>query len=370
MCHNGFPNSGGLFLKGDREMSETVPRVWLVRAGGHGEDEATVLDQGLAIIGFRDVPDLSQLTSPEQIARCVRESFPSDGENRVRNLAAQLRAFVLRMNVGDTVVLPLKIQRGLIAVGCVRGSYKYREVNGEQRHTREVEWARQDVPREDLHQDLLHSLGAFLTVCRIERNDADRRVAAIVAGRPDPGPSGTTPPRQDNLDDLPGDEGPSDLGELAQDQIRAYIKSRFAGHDLAHLVDAVLQADGFSTQLSPPGADGGVDIFAGRGALGLEPPRLCIQVKSSQSPVDVGVLRSLQGSMQTFSADLGLLVCWGGFTRPTLSEARQNFFNVRLWNASDLIEAIYRTYELFPDDLQARLPLKRVWALVPEDVGS
>ena len=66
---------------------------------------------------------------------------------------------------------------------------------------------------------------------------------------------------------------------------------------------------------SPPGADGGVDILAGRGSLGLDAPRLCVQVKSQNSPSDVTVYRTLQGTMQTFKAEQGLLVCWGGVNK-------------------------------------------------------
>ena len=40
------------------------------------------------------------------------------------------------------------------------------------------------------------------------------------------------------------------------------------------------------TKLSPPGPDGGIDIFAGRGPFGLDAPRLCVQVKSQNSPAD------------------------------------------------------------------------------------
>ena len=35
--------------------------------------------------------------------------------------------------------------------------------------------------------------------------------------------------------------------------------------------------------------------------------------------------------MQTFKAEQGLLVCWGGFNKVVLAEARQGHFTVRLW---------------------------------------
>ena len=162
-------------------------------------------------------------------------------------------------------------------------------------------------------------------------------------------------------------EGLPDLSQLAHDQIVAHIQARFSGHALATLVNAVLCAEGWLTKPSPPGADGGVDILAGRGSLGLDEPRLCVQVKSQNSPADVTIYRTLQGAMQTFNAQQGLLVCWGGFNKVVLTEARTGHFSVRLWDSGDLVEAIYRTYERLPAEVQAELPLKRGWMLVVEE---
>ena len=140
---------------------------------------------------------------------------------------------------------------------------------------------------------------------------------------------------------------------MAHDQIVARIQSRFKGHEMSRLVDAVLRADGWMTKVSPPGPDGGVDILAGRGSLGLDAPRLCVQVKSQNSPADVTVYRTLQGTMQTFKAEAGLLVCWGGFNKVVRAESKQGYFAVRLWDSRDLVEAIYRNYERLPKEIQA-----------------
>jgi restriction system protein len=48
-------------------------------------------------------------------------------------------------------------------------------------------------------------------------------------------------------------------------------------------------------------------------------------------------------------------------------EAARLFFELRLWDADDLVKAILATYESLPDALQAELPLKRIWVLVPEE---
>ena len=115
-----------------------------------------------------------------------------------------------------------------------------------------------------------------------------------------------------------------------------------------------------------PGPDGGADILAGRGPLGLDPSYLCVQVKATNEPVDVKVLRELAGTMAAFKASQGLLVSWGGFKLTVLREARQETFKIRLWDQSSLVEAIYRSYEKLPAEIQAELPLKRVWMLVRE----
>jgi len=149
----------------------------------------------------------------------------------------------------------------------------------------------------------------------------------------------------------------ADVEQLARDQILAHLEKNFRGHELARLVDPVLQAEGYVTQFSPPGPDGGVDILAGRGSQGLDAPRMCVQVKSPQA--DVNVFRALQGTMTTFQADRGLLVSWGGFTKAVQTEARLSFFSVRLWGAEELVEALLRNYDWLPEEFRAETPRAR-----------
>ena len=343
------------------------PKVYLARAGRNGEDEDAALENNLAIIGFREVPDLSNVMDYDGVAKLVSAAIPESKHRAQLNFARQLWAFAGRMREGDIVVLPRKLT-SQIAIGRVIGRYRYQEVNSHLRHTRPVKWLRSEVPRTSFNQDLLYSFGAFMTVCNISRNDAVIRIQSVLKGNSDPGPSAlsttetvTSVSENGHTDEVP------DLAQLAHDQIVAQIQSRFAGHSLTYLVDAVLKADGWVTKVSPPGPDSGVDILAGSGSLGLDSPRLCVQVKSQSDPADVTVYRTLQGTMQTFGAQQGLLVCWGGYNRVVNKESKQAHFTVRLWDSRDLVEAIYRHYERLPAEIQAELPLKRVWMLVTEE---
>jgi len=102
------------------------------------------------------------------------------------------------------------------------------------------------------------------------------------------------------------------------------------------------------------------------GPLGFDQPRVCVQVKSSTSQVDVKILRELQGVLSNVRADQGLLVSWGGFNGPTIKEAKDAFFTIRLWDQGALLEEIFKYYDRFDDELKAELPLKRIWGLVVE----
>ncbi len=344
--------------------------VWLARAGAQGEDETIALELGLSVIGFEEIPDLTDKPDRSSLLELVQTAYPQLNINGHRNLAAQLSAFAVQMETGDIVALPLKTRPGQIALGRVSGPYEYQTVEGVMRHTRPVKWIRPDVPRSHFGQDLLYSMGAFLTVCRIKRNDAETRVAKVISGgrdassiTPEAASATTEPDNEFEADHL----AKLDIASTARDQIFDRIRSRFTEHEFTRLVEAVLKAEGYFTLRSPAGPDGGVDILAGRGSLGFDGPKLCVQVKATQRAVDVTVLRSLVGTMRSFEADQGLLVSWGGFTRDLEREARQSFFRVRLWRAGDLVDAICRNYGQLSEQIQNEIPLERVWTVVRDD---
>ena len=126
-----------------------VPKVYLARAGGNGEDEDLALENNLAIIDFRSIPSLAGLTDYDAVARHVSEAMPDDKPRRRGNFAGQLWAFAVRMQEGDLVVMPRKLT-SQIAVGRATGPYELRDVNSEPRHTRAIEWLRTDIPTDGI----------------------------------------------------------------------------------------------------------------------------------------------------------------------------------------------------------------------------
>jgi restriction system protein len=333
--------------------------VWLVRAGRYGEREEMALNNNVAAIGWIEMQDMSSITSREELKDLLSEIYPDKKKMAIANNSGQLWIFLKKIQPGDLVIMPSKF-RASIAIGKVKGTYEYRtDLSDNVKHTIPVEWLKTDIPRTAFDQDLLYSMGAFMTVCQIQRNDAENRINRVLKGHRD-----QTFKSSNGDDNIEFEEEEVDIEIMARDQIVDFVNHKFKGHDLSRLVEAVLQAQGYVTEFSKPGPDGGVDILAGSGPMGFEDPKICVQVKSSQSPADVTVLRGLQGTMSNFGANQGLLVSWGGFTKAVIDESRLNFFSIRLWDSDQLIKAIFKNYDKLSDSLQAELPLKRIWALV------
>lgn len=334
---------------------------WGVRAGGHGEFEEFALGNDVVVIGYDDIGDATRFSSFKDTKEHLSNIYEDLGPNTLGIWAGQIWSFVHNIKKGDLVALPRK-GTGLVAFGEVVGPYRYdpSALKGG-RQQRPVRWLDIAFARTRLDEDILNSLGSLLTVFRIKAKDAERRVRDALAGRaPAPEDNASIEPIDvDSLDVI-------DVTRAARDRIISHIGRKFRGHDLERLVEAVLRAQGFVTNRTPPGADGGVDILAGRGQLGFEHPRLAVQVKSSDNPTDVSSVRELQGVMRQFSADMGLFVSWGGFRGTAPRDARRDFFQLRLWNAEDLLDQLLELYDKLPNDIQSELPLKRVWTLVEE----
>ncbi|MBX9987165.1 restriction endonuclease [Priestia aryabhattai] len=342
--------------------------IWLVRAGKYGEQEQLALENNIVTIGWNKLGNISDLQNKEELIELFELTYPNEKPKAIINKASQVWRFKNEIEIGDLVVLPLK-QEPVIAVGKIISKYKFIDNLGTViRHARTVEWITKDMPRNNLNQDLLYSLGAFMTVCRIQRNDAETRIPAAIQSFLDKASSSSNITLRKTGEETIDDKIETvDLETLGKDQIRSFISQQFAGHRLQDLVAAIFEVEGYATVVSPPGKDGGVDILAGKGMLGLEEPRICVQVKATSTPSGIDVVNSLLGVVASHGASYGLIVSMGGFTQDARKKAREQFFKVRLWDSNDLINATLRNYTKLSDEIQASLPLKQVWMLVDED---
>ncbi len=137
-------------------------------------------------------------------------------------------------------------------------------------------------------------------------------------------------------------------------------------YDFQDLVGALLRGLGYHISwTAPPGKDGGFDLIATQDALGVQSPRIKVQVKRRESTVDSDGLRSFMAVLG--NDDVGLFVSLGGFTKNAQEEARQQSTRkVTLIDLERFYDLWVEQYPDMPDEDRRRLPLQPVYFLAPE----
>ena len=349
--------------------------LWLIRAGSRGEHEQKFLDEGRVYVAWEELDvDLGALPDRQALIEVLEDRFPDEKAKALLNWSSQVWPFAKDMAVGDWVAMPSKLQSGLY-FGELTSDYHFEALGpNPYYHWRSINWFSGLIPRTVFPQDLLYSFGAFMTICRIQRNDAEARVKAMAARNwKAEGVKDSAPRTPVGLQGSAGGEEAADsanvnLEELAADRIERLIEARFKGHGLTALVEAILQAEGYSTYRSPEGADGGADILAGGGELGFGKPQICVEVKSGSDPVDRPTVDKLIGAGQKFGAETCLFVSWAGFKSNVQKELARDFFRVRLWSRKELLEKLFAHYYKLPEEMRLALPLKRVWMVASQEI--
>ncbi len=339
--------------------------LWLVRMGRFGEYRQKFLDTSSIYVTWDGLNlDLKSLATQQELVEALKDYYPDAKIGRLRNNAGQIWPFAHAMEKGDWVVIPDK-PNPTINIAEITGDYRYDpKADDPYYHFRSIKWIAQEIPRQKFDQDLLYSFGAFMTICRIQRNDAENRVRAMASNKWQ-----SAAPTLDEGQE-PAVSEADNLEENARTQIANIIARRFKGKKLEGLINAVLQAKGYTTHWDDrQKADGGVDILAASGPMGFGHPKICVQVKSEGSPIGTEILDRLVGTMDRVKADQGLLVSWGGFKDTVLRQVPEKFFHVRMWNQDDIIDEVLANYTQLGVDIQAELPLKQIWTVALDDEG-
>lgn len=153
--------------------------------------------------------------------------------------------------------------------------------------------------------------------------------------------------------------------EAAWREIQDYLLN-LAPMDFQNLVGALLRGMGYHVAwTAPPGPDGGTDIIAFSDPLGIQRPRIRVQVKRKQDKVTAEGLRSFLAILG--DDDIGLFISSGGFTRDAEMEARtQQRRHVTLLDLERLFDLWVEYYTRIPEEGRRLLPLKTVYFLAPE----
>ena len=332
-----------------------VVEFWVVRAGSSGEHEQEFLTQGKVAISFGIPTDLSG-KSLDEIKQIYVSKHGDENKYRIGNRAGQLHKFVEKINKGDMIAVPLKTLSSIM-IGTVTGSYTYDGSREEIKHERAVKWEK-TLPRSRFDDDILNGFNAHLTVFQIKANDVVSRITAMTEvdknAKPDSGAQ-----IRDDADTRP------DLEASLRDTIIRFLARNYTGHKLTWLIAEILRAKGYTVRQADPGPDGGIDILASSGIVGMGGTKIGVQVKPLNSSVNRDVLNATLGAARKKGADYALLVA-GGLTTAAMKDMDSMFFDAKLWDEGKVVDELIAAYDKLDDKIKADIPLKRMWAIVEE----
>ncbi len=148
-------------------------------------------------------------------------------------------------------------------------------------------------------------------------------------------------------------------GEEAKQQAWSAIERYIMGlnpYEFQELVASLLHAMGnHIIWVAPPGKDGGVDIFASIDPLGLESPRIKVQVKRRADKVRLDELNAFLAILG--EDDVGIFVAVSGFTRDARKRALfQEQRKVTLVDLRFFFDLWVQNYERLDEKARQMLP--------------
>ena len=341
-------------------MTNTNITMWGIHAGATGDADTLFLQKNCIAIGWPLMGDLGQMPDDITIFRQnLQNHYPQYKPRAIPINAGQLHRFVHVIQNGDIVVYPSKQDRQ-IHIGKVSGPYKYDPTYSDYPNQRAVTWLKHS-PRTDFLPAALFEAGAAMSLFRI-RNYASNFLAVLQgqSGTAAISPGSTTVPGTSDTDDV--SVFVANIEDTTRDFILQQLGMHLAGHPLATFIAHLFEVMGYRTRISPPGADGGVDIVAYKDEFELLPPIIKIQVKSTSGSVggpDVAYLNGVLGQ-----AEYGIFVTLGTFTNAAKNNAG-TMSKIALIDGPALADRVLQHYEALDPKYKNIVPLKRVYA--PDD---
>lgn len=323
--------------------------AWMVRAG-EGGYLIEEFRAGVVTVGWRELGPLrakSQIELIEQVAA----AYPDSKVGAHRNFASVLWRFAHVVKVGDTVVTADPVRREYL-IGEIASDYRFEDKRPGHQHVRDVRWTGV-APRDALSVSTRNTLGSTLTLFRIpDEVIADLKAAA--SGKKMPEAPGGLKDKHEELE-----QSNRDAAEEAKELIADKILE-LDPYGMQDLIAAILRAMGFRTRVSPPGSDRGVDVLASPDGLGLQEPRIKVEVKHrSSTSMGSPEVRSFLGSLR--SGDRGLYVSTGGFSKEAKYEAERANIPITLIDLQELAQLVIDHYDSFDVQGRALIPLIRIY---------
>lgn len=327
-----------------------MARMWMVRAG----EGAFLIDrfknENRVVIGW-EIGDLNKVKNLDEIKNLIKKHQPEKKVGQVNIAASQISKFRFNFKKGDYVI-SYDPQNRLYLVGEITSDYIYDdkfypENPLEYCDVREVKWLG-EVKRDILKTATKNTLGAISTIFEINP-DARKEILKALKGEIEPDPTGE-------------DEELEFLKENIISKSREFIKdkmSKLDWEDMQELVAGILRGMGYKTIVSAKGPDRGRDILASPDGLGLNEPRIVVEVKHRKGQMGSPEIRSFTGGLRP--GDKGLYVSTGGYTKEAKYEAERSNNPVTLVDADMLVTLVIQYYDNFDPDARTLIPLTKIY---------
>lgn len=305
-------------------------------------------------VGWNDVGDLSELRTRELIRARLAHVYNESRVGWLANITGQLFRFAVEIKIGETIVTYDSSSRDYW-IGEVVGDYHFDDT-GEYYNQRKVLW-KTSVSRDRLSQPTKNTLGSAMTVIELSSALVDELVNASTLPRRNL----TQEPIAHHIEESALAEDTFDLSSItaqAHERIKD-ILVELSWQQMQELVAALLRAMGYKTRVSPPGADRGRDVQASPDGLGLEEPRIVVEVKHRKQSADPAMVRSFIGGLR--ASEKGIFVSTGGFTREALYEIQRSPVPVSHIDLDMLANLTRDNYERFDAEGKALVRLQKVY---------
>lgn len=325
-------------------------KMWMVRAGRNAIYANLFMEKQCVAVGWERLNDLSKVRSKDELAKLHRAAYADQKEGTKRLDIGMMSRFLFEMKPGDAVLTYNKELREYL-VGEIVSDYQYLgNAVGEYRHVRRAKW-KGKVSRDDMTTSTKSAIGSIMTLFLVN-DEARAEIESLLSGKKPQTPE----------EGGPKDIEMEDLKKDTMERALEFIKDRIQKLDwsqMQELVAGILRAMGYKTRVSAGGSDRGADIIASPDGLGLEQPRIRVEVKHRDGTIGAPLLRSFIGGLTTH--DRGLYVSTGGFTKEARYEAERSATPITLIDIDELADLLVHNYDNADSETKAMIPLVKLY---------
>ena len=338
-----------------------MANMWMVRAGRESAYVDDFLQHSMVSIGWPELGPLEPVTPKNEVLKRYRAALPKESDGKVNNGVGQIVRFLSEIKPGDQVVTYDRNKRTYY-LGEILSDAQWSEDPVEDLpRIRKVKWARR-VARDRLSAEAKNTLGAIQTLFRI-----NNKVASELESKAVPIDASEAAEEIESADDqetiVLEEHIRAELIEKSEETIEDRI-ARLDWEEMQNLVAGILRGMGYRTKVSSPGPDRGYDVFASPDGLGLQEPRIFVEVKHRPNQtMGSQDIRSFLGGRS--AGDRCLYVSTGGFTKDARYEAERASVPLHLIGLVDLRKLLLEYYEDLDEETRNLIPLKRIY--VPAD---